>query len=108
MSRDIYIAQAHTHQWKNMKMHGTSVGSGPLALNPGLVVDMLTNGCYSLGLVHCRSPTLRSGAHDAHPHDAPARSAFHSPSLTAREEPTMYSVQAVTELKCGCQEDPKI
>lgn len=62
MSRDIYIAQAHTHQWKNMKMHGTSVGSGPLALNPGLVVDMLTNGCYSLGLVHCRSPTLRSGS----------------------------------------------
>lgn len=43
-------------------MHGTSVGSGPLALNPGLVVDMLTNGCYSLGLVHCRSPTLRSGS----------------------------------------------
>lgn len=62
MSRDIYTAQAHTHQWKNMKMHGTSVGSGPLALNPGLVVDMLTNGCYSLGLVHCRSPTLRSGS----------------------------------------------
>lgn len=62
MSRDIYTAQAHTHQWKNMKMHGTSVGSGPLALNPGLLVDMLTNGCYSLGLVHCRSPTLRSGS----------------------------------------------
>lgn len=62
MSRDIYTAQAHTHQWKDMKMHGTSVGSGPLALNPGLLVDMLTNGCYSLGLVHCRSPTLRSGS----------------------------------------------
>lgn len=62
MSRDIYTAQAHTHQWKNMKMHSTSVGSGPLALNPGLLVDMLTNGCYSLGLVHCRSPTLRSGS----------------------------------------------
>lgn len=62
MSRDIYTAQAHTHQWKDIKMHGTSVGSGPLALNPGLLVDMLTNGCYSLGLVHCRSPTLRSGS----------------------------------------------
>lgn len=62
MSRDIYTAQAHTHQWKDIKMHGTSVGSGPLALNPGLVVDMLTSGCYSLGLVHCRSPTLRSGS----------------------------------------------
>ena len=43
-------------------MHSTSVGSGPLTLNPGLLVDMLTNGCYSLCLVHCRSPTLRSGS----------------------------------------------
>lgn len=75
-------------------MHGTSVGS----INPGLLVDMLTNGCYSLpGALPLSHPTLWQ-----HPHDAPAQSAFHSPSLTAKEEPTMYSVQAITELKCGC------
>lgn len=86
-------------------MHGISVGSRTLTLNPGLLVDMITNGSYSLpGALRLSHPTLWQ-----YPHDATARSAFHSPTLTAREEPTMYSVQAIIELgKCGCQEDPKI